>query len=112
MSGGSYNYLYCAEVSDLLCNRDEDLHRMEDRLRELGYGGEALLTAWLRHRASAARESLLQDQQRLGPIWQAVEWLDSGDWSEEQVSEIWQSLERARWDNLHRLAEEFRKRSL
>jgi hypothetical protein len=88
VSGGSYNYL--CHVWDLpgLLDREGDLEAMADRLAGLGYAEDA---------ARETQELLVQLRQwkvradvrvqRLAPVWQAVEWRDSGDWGEEQIRE-------------------------
>lgn len=85
MSGGSYNYLCNATLSE----RDDDLRRMYDRLRELeqkkaarrdeskAYG----LAADATHRILAA----LDVPDALSAVWKAVEWRDSSDWGEDQM---------------------------
>lgn len=96
MSGGSYNYLCFKDTSEILSNQD-DLERMVERLAELGYAEDA---------AREADELLLMIRQfvircdvrlkRLNPIFKAVEWWDSCDWSEDSVK---QALDKYRGEN-------------
>jgi hypothetical protein len=104
MSGGSYNYLcYKADESALeLLESRGDVEKMLQRLRQLDYAV----------RAAQVTEDLLKDldqlnqlrvqfdrkieeyerkikpkRQSLIEVWQAVEWWDSRDWSEQEVKE-------------------------
>lgn len=86
MSGGSYNYLcHKFDTQDLL-NATEELRQMSDRLAGLGYAQDAaqeteqlLLTLrQVQNRVSAI-------QQRLAPVWRAIEWWDSCDSGEDGV---------------------------
>lgn len=94
MSGGSYNYVHnVIDLADLL-NQENDLRDMADRLAGLGYAEDAAreteeLLLMLRQWKIRADVRL----QRLSPVWKAVEWWDSCDYSEEQVR---QALEKYR----------------
>lgn len=86
MSGGSYNYLCAAGDLDDLTSHRYDLCEMADRLAGLGYAQDAAaeteeLLVLLRQWEIRAGVRL----QRLQKIWQAVEWWDSADWSEDKV---------------------------
>lgn len=72
MSGGSYNYLYGQDSLD-----HGDLTSMAARLAELAPGSAAA-------RDTAALVRAI-DNQRLREVWRAVEWLDSHDYSADQV---------------------------
>lgn len=81
MSGGAYDHLHQCPPEQL-CARLHDVQRMADRLVELGYTQAADETLKL--------EGLLRDvftsaTSNLREVWRAVEWLDSGDWTEAQV---------------------------
>lgn len=77
MSGGSYNYLYL-NVPELGGHR-EHLEAMAARLDGLPYAAKA---------AAATRQILaVLDDEALAGVWQAVEWWDSADYSEDQVRE-------------------------
>lgn len=88
MSGGSYNYLCSKDALDLLgsLSSQEDLARMADRLTELGYDdGVAHDIRLLIGAIDTHRHAVDEVLSRLEPVLHAVEWLDSGDWGEEQV---------------------------
>ncbi|MFJ3794948.1 hypothetical protein ACIPSJ_01530 [Streptomyces sp. NPDC090088] len=86
MSGGSYNWLY--EIQDLedLQARQHDLEAMAKRLAGLGYAHDAareteeLLVLFRQWQTRAAvRVS------RLADLWQAIEYWDSADRTEDAV---------------------------
>lgn len=72
MSGGSYDYLCNRDSSDI-DERVTDLERMADRLAEL----------MQRIRQYQVHTDVIIA--RLVKVWKAVEWWDSGDWSEDAV---------------------------
>jgi hypothetical protein len=87
VSGGSYDYLFVKDVSQLMqYGPREDLTRMRDRLVALPYAQDA---------ASETEELILIMQQfetrmkvrmdRLRGVWKAVEWRDSGDSDDDDV---------------------------
>lgn len=86
MSGGSYDYLCWARELDDLLTKEHHLEAMADRLAALGYAEDA---------ARETQELLVQLRQwriraqvkvdRLEPVWKAIEWRDSGDWSEDSI---------------------------
>jgi len=89
VSGGSYNYLcYAWDGLDGLLGKESELEAMADRLAGLGYAEDA---------ARETQELLVQLRQwkvcaqtrmdRLSPVWEAVEWWDSGDRGEDAVRE-------------------------
>jgi hypothetical protein len=79
MSGGSYNYLCFKDATDI-GGQGEDLLKMVDRLNELGYPEISKDTEEI------AKFFLLLNEKidKLRDVWQAVEWMDSGDWKPEQ----------------------------
>lgn len=87
MSGGSYDYLYCKDIGDLV-NSEKMLQTMADDLAFLGYAKDA---------AKETEEFLLTMRQfinrletmreRLEPIWYAKEWWASGDQDENYFKE-------------------------
>jgi len=90
MSGGSYNYLASMydDLADLL-GKETDLQDMADRLAGLGWAEDAAreteeLLVMLRQWKIRAEVRV----RRLFDVWHAVEWWDSGDWSEERVREV------------------------
>lgn len=88
MSGGSFNYL-CWKDSEQLFDYDgiEDLEQMADELLELGYKDAAMETYDLLRiiKQSKVRVQVIQD--RLKPVFKAVEWLHSGDSGMESVKD-------------------------
>jgi hypothetical protein len=86
MSGGSFNYLFIKDDADLF-NRSNllEMENMATRLLELGFEDAAKETLNLKYtiQQSLIRTQVLKD--RLGDVWKAVEWYDSGDSSLEKV---------------------------
>ena len=85
MSGGSYDYLCCKDVGDLMLG-EGGLPYMADTLATLGYADDAAreTTEFLMElRASRIRLEVMQ--RRLSRLWKAVEWWKSGDYGEDQV---------------------------
>jgi len=87
MSGGSWSYLCCKEIDDLL-QYDGLVQDMADRLASLGYAPDAaketqelvLVMRQFKNHAGAIKD-------RLSEIWRAIEWWDSCDSGEEIVKE-------------------------
>lgn len=86
MSGGSYNYLCHTWDLDDLVSKRHDLREMADRLSRLGYAPDvAAETLNLIADLNAISVRVEVALKRLTPVWKAVEWWDSCDWSEDQV---------------------------
>jgi hypothetical protein len=86
MSGGSFNYLYAADLEDFI-NREGDLERMRDELIALGNAEDAVretdeIILMLRQ----FRVLIETRANRMSPIWKAMEWWRSGDSGEEAVT--------------------------
>lgn len=88
MSGGSYNYLHSRDAGDLMGDGSAicDLQDMADRLAGLGWAADAAkdafdLIAIVRTQKTRVDAALA----RLEPVFHAVEWWDSCDWSEDRV---------------------------
>ena len=81
MSGGSFNYLYTQTPGQVLDS--EELQRMADEIRELGY--DAKDVASRTQALVELRDRVAAEIEALGPVWQAVEWWRSCDWSRDQV---------------------------
>lgn len=82
MSGGSYNYLYHADSSDI-GNKIDDLKDMINRLSELGF-----------EQACKDSQNILDTVKQLDSmidnisnVWKSVEYMDSGDWGIEEVKD-------------------------
>lgn len=87
MSGGSFNYLYCKDVDQLLEAR-EQLDAMRDALVERGLSDVVAehdaIVKYLRNLQSQM-DGLEKIVGRLSPIWKAIEWHASHDWGPERV---------------------------
>jgi len=79
MSGGSFNYLYMAELTQM----QGFVESMRDRLKKLGQPEAAARTDCVVQRMREI-DAL---QVELETIWRAVEWHDSGDSGKEAVDE-------------------------
>ena len=80
MSGGSFNYLCHAELTE----RKQTVMEMRDELHRLGYHDAALATDGV----VAAMNQIEAAQRNLADVWHAVEWLCSCDWDEDSVAEV------------------------
>lgn len=87
MSGGSYNYLCYADISDLMNKHGEDLRNMVSALTDAGATDAAeeteTIIAILRHFEVRMNARLA----RIQPVWKAVEWWHSGDTSRKDFEE-------------------------
>jgi len=86
MSGGSYNYLCMKELSDFFYHGfGEEWEWMLDRLENLSPQAREEMESI----QSSVREFEKKYEKRwnvLQPLLKAVEWKDSGDWGDEQLS--------------------------
>lgn len=88
MNGGSYDYLYTADIHELL-TRMSDVMRMTNRLFKFGYAEDAAKESEnLMLILSVARQSIDVHFSNLRDVWKAVEWVDSNDWGEDQLKEV------------------------
>ena len=78
MSGGNFNYLCYAELSELL-NRISDLEDMERELTELGYTDIAKDTRRLIEYCISAKNCIGVLFEQLNDVFYAVEWYRSAD---------------------------------
>jgi hypothetical protein len=81
VSGGSYDYL-CFKGAGEFGPDDDNLLRMIDRLKQVGYAQHAHATT------EAIRTKLAELQELIGSmekVWYAVEWTDSCDWGEDRL---------------------------
>ena len=88
MSGGSFNYLCQTWDLDDLLTKMGDLEAMSRALATLGYAKDAAreteeLLVILRQWQVQAEVRL----ERLTPVWKAMEWWRSSDWSEDDLRE-------------------------
>lgn len=87
MSGGSWNYLYAEEISDLMKYRDiELLEKMADYLNQNGYEDVAKDVRRLVEYIKSARIRIETLHEMLSPVFKAVEWYDSSDCGKDSVS--------------------------
>ena len=81
MSGGSYGYLCRKDPDDLLSgSHSKDLERMRDRLLEDGAIDAAAQTDAVLATIHMATKLVRMRAEALHDVWQAIEWIDSGDW--------------------------------
>nr|DAZ41551.1 MAG TPA: hypothetical protein [Caudoviricetes sp.] len=86
MSGGSWGYLYSREVDELVqCGSIELLEEMADYLNSSGYKDVAKDVRRLVEYIKSARIRIETLHEMLSPVFKAVEWYDSADWSKERV---------------------------
>lgn len=87
MSGGSWNYLYCKDIDELMnYSSVETLQDMVDRLNSAGFEDVAQDTQRLVEYIKSARIRIETLFEVLSPVFKAVEWFDSGDWGEETLN--------------------------
>lgn len=85
MSGGSYDYASLTNEYEVH-NHVAGLEQIRDRLAQLGYAQDAAtetedLLVTLRQFEVRAGVRI----KRLAPVWQAIEWWDSGDSGEDRL---------------------------
>lgn len=85
MSGGSYSYL-CYADSDQIFGRWNDLREMAARLDEV-CPEAASETRLFAEGPGTLLQAVEAHLERLKPLWKAVEWRDSGDWGDDQMTE-------------------------
>ena len=84
MSGGSYDYMYGEEAEQLRWKGDL-FNRMVDRLNGLGYEDVAKDTVKFQQMIKRYFLTMEVMQNKLSPVWKAIEWCDSGDTGIESV---------------------------
>lgn len=87
MSGGSFNYLYCKDIDELM-NSTSDLEEMRERLISYGYDDIAKDTQKLIEYIKSANCVIGTLKEMLEPVFHAVEWYVSADWGEEGMIEV------------------------
>lgn len=98
MSGGSFNYL-CYKDTEALFNRLSDLEDMRESLIQYGYEDIAKDTQRLIEYIKSAECVIGTLKDMLEPVFHAVEWYESADYSKETMIEI---LEKYRIKELER----------
>lgn len=87
MSGGSWNYLYCKDVDELMNGLSTELLQdMADRLNSAGFEDVAKDTQRLVEYIKSASIRIETLFEALSPVFKAVEWFDSGDWGKEALN--------------------------
>lgn len=93
MSGGSFNYLYCRDIDELM-NNTSDLEEMRDYLISYGYEDIAKDTQRLIEYIKSAECVIGTLKDMLEPVFHAVEWYESGDYGKEKMIEVLEKYRR------------------
>ena len=91
MSGGNYDYLFLKEPEKLFKDHKQ-LERMAERLRELGHIRLSNEIYMLLEKINHVRQCISMVSERQNDVWRAVEWMDSGDYTVENVNEAVEKL--------------------
>lgn len=115
MSGGSWNYLFCKDIDELMNGSSTELLQdMVDRLNSAGFKDVAKDTQRLVEYIKSASIRIETLFEALSPVFKAVEWFDSGDWGEETLNNEILKYRDARLDNYNKAIddciEELKKR--
>lgn len=93
MSGGSFNYL-CYKGTEDLFNQISDLEDMRESLIKYGYEDIAKDTQRLIEYIKSAKCTIDTLKEILEPVFHAVEWYESADYSKETMIEILEKYRR------------------
>lgn len=85
MSGGSFNYLCHRSAVDIF--HGDDLTRMAEQLESMGYAARAAAEAT--RRIVAKQDELDAAIADIAPVWRAIEWWQSCDFSQQ---EAWKAI--------------------
>jgi hypothetical protein len=108
MSGGSWNYLYCKDVDELMNGSSTELLQdMADRLNSAGFEDVAKDTQRLVEYIKSASIRIETLFEALSPVFKAVEWFDSGDWGEETLNNEILKYRNARIDSYNKAIDDF-----
>lgn len=115
MSGGSWNYLFCKDIDELMNGSSTELLQdMVDRLNSAGFKDVAKDTQRLVEYIKLASIRIETLFETLSPVFKAVEWFDSGDWGEETLNNEILKYRNARLDSYNKAVddciEELKKR--
>lgn len=115
MSGGSWNYLFCKDIDELMNGSSTELLQdMVDRLNSAGFKDVAKDTQRLVEYIKSASIRIETLFETLSPVFKAVEWFDSGDWGEETLNNEILKYRNARLDSYNKAVddciEELKKR--
>lgn len=89
MSGGSFDYLYCKDLDELLTH-EKDIQKMADALAEIGEPNAtaaAIETQRLLTNIRIFKTRINAGLQMLQPVWKAMEWWKSGDHGKPEFDE-------------------------
>ena len=107
MSGGSWNYLFCKDIDELMNGSSTELLQdMVDRLNSAGFKDVAKDTQRLVEYIKSASIRIETLFEALSPVFKAVEWFDSGDWGEETLNNEILKYRNARLDNYNKGADD------
>jgi hypothetical protein len=107
MSGGSWNYLYCKEIDELMNGSSTELLQdMVDRLNSAGFKDVAKDTQRLVEYIKSASIRIETLFETLSPVFKAVEWFDSGDWGKETLNNEILKYRNARLDNYNKAVDD------
>lgn len=107
MSGGSWNYLYCKDVDELMNGSSTELLQdMADRLNSAGFKDVAKDTQRLVEYIKSASIRIETLFEALSPVFKAVEWFDSGDWGKETLNNEILKYRNARLDNYNKAVDD------
>lgn len=110
MSGGSWNYLFCKDIDELMNGSSTELLQdMVDRLNSAGFKDVAKDTQRLVEYIKSASIRIETLFEALSPVFKAVEWFDSGDWGEETLNNEILKYRNARLDNYNKGVDDFVK---
>lgn len=87
MSGGSWDCL-CFDDIDKLCDREDNIQAMADRLASDNLPLAAKETQELLATLRMFKNRISVLKERLEPVWRAVEWCDSCDTTHKDYIEI------------------------
>jgi hypothetical protein len=95
MSGGAFGYVSeTPTLSGLLVGRGE-VQGIADALSERGHATAAAETEALLTELAVIEVYVLARAERLRDVWKATEWVVSGDWNEDDLTEDVDSLASA-----------------
>lgn len=107
MSGGSWNYLYCKDIDELMNGSSTELLQdMVDRLNSAGFKDVAKDTQRLVEYIKSAGIRIETLFEALSPVFKAIEWFDSGDWGKEALNNEISKYRNARLDNYNKAVDD------
>ena len=107
MSGGSWNYLFCKDIDELMNGSSTELLQdMVDRLNSAGFKDVAKDTQRLVEYIKSASIRIETLFETLSPVFKAVEWFDSGDWGEETLNNEILKYRNARLDSYNKAVDD------